>query len=1670
MSEMRLGKFRNISRGLKVIFVSGLFALALSQMAQGQAKMFDAPSVIFDTGRNYEGANPNSMGVGDLDGDGDKDAVLAVTLRMPGITVMRNNGNKTFEKTITYPLATGNSFNAPQDIQLADFDGDADLDVIGIVSNLSTTKVYVWRNNGNATFAEPSIYDSARDGNKLIVTDLTGDGFPDVAIANGINSTSGFTLHRHNGQSGTAAAYGAAEQTTLDTPARDIVSADFNADGIPDLALSAGDIRVFLGTGNGFFAAPSTYNPAPGANNKGDTLTARDMDNDGDIDLVGSGHYSQSSGSHNGAYSILPNNGSGTFGTAVVYPLITFTFMMKDLETADLNGDGFADIIGTNPSGRTPEGWVLLMSNGQGGFLEPKLFTTGQWTYAIDPVDVDNDADLDVLTLSRDSNALTFFENPGNGAFRVLTHYPVATFNDATESADIDNDGDIDVVTNNETDVSSNQGLVMVLKNNGNGTFATAVPYAQPRDYFDMELRDLNGDGFVDLVFGPDGDAPAYHLGYAFNRGDGTFDPTVVLLMNSCGEGTVDAADLDNDGDRDIVFTEEQTCAGGAPARIFIYRNDGAAGFVNVRQIPFNGGPQDLALADLDRDGSNDILTIHANGLAFLRNLGGFNFAEPVITSGATGIGFYLFELADLNLDGKLDAGIILNQDFFFARVGTAMGNGDGTFGPVFFQNGATTSESLRSAADIDIADINGDLRPDLNITNYASNDMSLFLTNPDGTVGPQQRYGVGNGPTYSTTADFDGDGRADFASVTGINFVYQDYLVVLRNIAPPAGPSPTPTPTPTPAGSPGFLYVVRDSKSGNTIHGFRVDETTGSLNGLAGFPLFTGGIGHGNTQSEYMTIDPVNRRLFVLNDVDPSFSAYSINPATGALTPMPGSDYSLPVRDWSTIAVHPSGSPLIIGEDGLATPNRVASFNITATGVTAAPGSPFSAGGGTRWFSSVFSRDGNYLYGGGNIESLVSALGVNSATGELMSLPGAPINSGAGYPTAYATDSAGRLYLTHFSLPQSSVFTTSNGLPNPVGGNPFPNGGLTQVSDGVLHPNENFYAIVNRSPSRVGVLQISGTGANTTLTPVAGSPVATGGTTANCLAFNQAGTLLFAANAESRNITTFSFNPATGAVSNLNVQPVNTVGTSGRINGMAYLGTAAGPTPTPSPTPTVQPTPTPCGTPATFTNSTAITAPGIGPGSPYPSNILVSGLAGQVSRVTVTLSNINHTIPDDFDILLVGPGGQSATIMSDAGGNNSVSSVTLTLDDAAAVILPDTTQLASGTYRPANYNSGSSDSFPPPAPGTSGAWALSAFNGSSPNGTWSLYLVDDASALAGNIAGGWSISISTDACGTTPTPTPTTTPMLTATPAGTPPPTPTPTATPPPTATPGATPTPGPTATPGGSPTPPPPTKAINLSTRVRVQTGDNVGIGGFIITGTMPKHVLIRAIGPSLSGFGIPTPVADPVLELHAPGAFVTLTNDNWRDDPMQESAILATGIPPTDNLESAIEARLTPGAYTAVVRGQNNTTGVALVEVYDLDPGTPSQLANLSTRAVVGIGDNIVIAGFTLSNSNSADRMVIRGIGPSLTALGVPDALSDPTLELRDSNGTLLMANDDWLENPTQASEISAAGLAPVNNLESAIAATLPPGAYTALLAGRTNGTGVGVVEIYDRGATP
>ncbi len=252
----------------------------------------------------------------------------------------------------------------------------------------------------------------------------------------------------------------------------------------------------------------------------------------------------------------------------------------------------------------------------------------------------------------------------------------------------------------------------------------------------------------------------------------------------------------------------------------------------------------------------------------------------------------------------------------------------------------------------------------------------------------------------------------------------------------------------------------------------------------------------------------------------------------------------------------------------------------------------------------------------------------------------------------------------------------------------------------------------------------------------------------------------------------------------------------------------------------------------------------------------------------------------------------------------------------------------------------------------------------------------------------------------------------------------------------------------------------SVNISTRGDVGTGDDVLVGGLVVSGTGSKNVILRALGPSLELDGTITPLADPVLELHKPDGSV-VTNDNWRDT--QEQEIIDSQLAPTNNLESAIVATLDPGAYTATVSGKNGGTGIALVEAYDLNQSMSSHLGNISTRGLVGTYNKVMIGGFILDGSAERSTVVVRGLGPTLADLGVANALSDPALELHDVQGVLIGSNDDWKD--SQQPEIEASGLAPAHDQESAILQVLPGGAYTAILRGTNSSTGVGLIEVYN-----
>ncbi|HEX9366852.1 MAG TPA: beta-propeller fold lactonase family protein [Vicinamibacterales bacterium] len=347
-----------------------------------------------------------------------------------------------------------------------------------------------------------------------------------------------------------------------------------------------------------------------------------------------------------------------------------------------------------------------------------------------------------------------------------------------------------------------------------------------------------------------------------------------------------------------------------------------------------------------------------------------------------------------------------------------------------------------------------------------------------------------------------------------------------------------------------GFVYALNQVDGGpNQIYGFRVNPDVGVLTLLPGFPVASGGLGGPGSFSEHVAFR--NGLLFVVNEGSASLSVLSVNPTTGALTAAPFSPITLG-GDLACVAADPTAAPVVVG----ANLGGLWSLAITATTATIAPGSPFATPG-ERPFSCGFSRDGNYVYTGGSGGAGVSGFTVAPDTGVLTPLAGSPFEAGAGNPVGYATDSAGRLFMSNYNSSAVRVFTTSGGILTAAAGNPFPSG-LSGGVQGILHPS-GFYMVADRLAQQVGVFRIAGSGSSTTLTAVSGSPFgATGGVFTDALTLTAGGAFLVAANGITRNLTIFQVDTATGSLTSLGGQPSDSIGSTGFITGLTFAASGS--------------------------------------------------------------------------------------------------------------------------------------------------------------------------------------------------------------------------------------------------------------------------------------------------------------------------------------------------------------------------------------------------------------------------------------------------------------------------------------------------------------------------------
>jgi 6-phosphogluconolactonase (cycloisomerase 2 family) len=345
-----------------------------------------------------------------------------------------------------------------------------------------------------------------------------------------------------------------------------------------------------------------------------------------------------------------------------------------------------------------------------------------------------------------------------------------------------------------------------------------------------------------------------------------------------------------------------------------------------------------------------------------------------------------------------------------------------------------------------------------------------------------------------------------------------------------------------------GLVYVLRADPAGSRIYGYLLNDANGALTALPGFPLATGGAGDGLNRPLLLSYEGANSRLYAYNNLSGTLSAFAVNAVTGAVLPLPYSPFSTGTTAGGCIAVHPAGTPVVLGENA-----KAFSFNVSASSALAATGSPFAVPSSGSVATCAFDPLGGFVYLGdfSCCSADFSGFGVNATTGALASVPGSPIGSGANTPTSFALD-ASRLFLTNFSAGQVRAFSRDgNGSLTAASGNPFPSG-LAHAHAGIVHP-AGFYLVLDALDARLGVYRVAGSGSATTLTPVAGSPFTVPAASPNQFALNSTGRFLVAGRSTSRALSVFRFDPVSGAVHLLSSQAAGSLGASGGLNGLIY-------------------------------------------------------------------------------------------------------------------------------------------------------------------------------------------------------------------------------------------------------------------------------------------------------------------------------------------------------------------------------------------------------------------------------------------------------------------------------------------------------------------------------------
>lgn len=803
--------------------------LALSIMALPKPP-FNVPWIGYNVGSSAYNGNPSpferdpsAVATADFDGDGDPDIVVANTEYaapggrtngMSGFVVLFNDGSGGYGPPTYYTVSNKGCW----DVAVGDFDEDGDVDVIVPVADTfweTGNTVVLFLNDGTGAFPISRTFTvGGQAPTGITVADFDGDGHLDAA-------TVSYQFPEMDGRlsvlKGTGAGQFAPHVTyTVNARPFKLQAGDLNGDGRQDIVVAHDwqGISVLLNNGTGSFSAPVVYDqffPLQGGMYYG-AVTLCDSDRDGDLDVFYSNSRSHPVGQSTPRIVHLRNDGGALTRLADIM-LTANASGPSDLVTADFNGDSWPDLAGASfESGGSTDGLRVVLNDGGGGFGPAQMISAGQANFALAAADVDRDGDDDILAADRFSMAVTVNKNPGDGLFPVLaTRYPSGTHSTLhLVTGDVDGDGDLDLFTSGE--ILGVPGAL--LRNNGDGTLAAPVTYTHSTTYgrgvANAKLRDLDGDGDLDLLYN---DAHTdFFTGYDFwvglNDGIGTFGPLMEWDLNTCGNGDIDAIDLDHDGDLDVVNLEQLGCGGSNdPQRIFIRLNNGDATFQPVYSFFIGRIPRDLGHGDFNDDGNVDLVTAHwgvygANDFINVHiGNGDGTFQEEIVYNVGKGPRYVV--VADLNGDGHHDFATANSSDENYGRetLTVLFGTGFGTFtGRTDYY--APYSPDLQGVSGVEAGDVDGDGDLDLMMATVA-NGLAMYYNDGAGGFTFPHRLGVYWGPWGPVYADFTGDGVPDVALIVSAPpSLLTSEIAIMRGGLPPT-PTSTPTPTTTPTSTP---------------------------------------------------------------------------------------------------------------------------------------------------------------------------------------------------------------------------------------------------------------------------------------------------------------------------------------------------------------------------------------------------------------------------------------------------------------------------------------------------------------------------------------------------------------------------------------------------------------------------------------------------------------------------------------------------------------------------------------------------------------------------------------------------------------------------------------------------------------------------------------------------